>query len=62
MRALELNSNKSHNGTCSIMTLDSNMSYNMYKEVLRFGWGTLQYRMITLKIHWKILKHAWTLN
>ena len=33
MRALELNSNKSHNGTCPIMTLDSNMSYNMYKEV-----------------------------
>lgn len=41
MRALELNSNKSHNGTCPILTLDSNMSYNMYKEVLRFGWGTL---------------------
>ena len=29
MRALELNSNKSHNGTCPIMTLDSNMSYNI---------------------------------
>lgn len=41
MRALELNSNKSHNGTSPILTLDSNMSYNMYKEVLRFGWGTL---------------------
>lgn len=41
MRALELNSNKSHNETCPIMTFDSNMSYNIYKEVLRFGWGTL---------------------